>query len=224
MTAARTLFKKESKPIVEHGHKKFAFLDELRLMTSCMVAYAYWQAELTAGKIRTLSVETPFNFLVSESLGEFSSGRFDAVVEWNGHLWVRDYKCSTTRKDWFERNLDPNDQAERYIVGLRTKVTDKKIMGVLFEVLWNQDEKKQPEIYVSTSTRTEAQLDSWKNDQEYWLRALDLARQSDQWAMNDKACWNCPYHLVCKSPNSNGQASALRSVAKFNPYDNMKET
>jgi hypothetical protein len=221
---AEKLWQKEKPPAPptnDYKAKKWAFLDSGRLLEACKVAHAFWSKQMQSGVIQDIEIETPFTAHIKDD--EHTSGRWDAIIKWSGKLWLKDHKTSTKDKSFFDRGLEPNDQASRYIYAAQ-QATNQRIEGVVFEVMFH-DASKKPTMFASMTSRTETQIKTWLDEQNYWLDALAYARNNDMYPQNETACTFCDFHIVCKGMNENMQTSILKgNLFKHEPYDSMRET
>lgn len=210
---------------------KFGFLDHRRFILTCQKAYERWQDEKAKGKIEVLAVEQFFT--VELHPGYFIAGRWDQVIKWMGKVWIRDWKTTTKDKATFERQLDPNDQAIRYIVG-GGLVHGRDIEGVVFEAAYNAREPSRKkdtgikletkfcEIYSSNTSRNVIQKENWKKEELLRSRQLKLYREEDIWPMDTGKCDWCEFHDVCKSSSEPTMESKLKQNFKLSPWDCSK--
>ncbi len=198
---------------------KFAFYNGQRLIKTCQKAFEHVQEEKKEGKFEVLAVEQPFNVEVAPGL--FTGGRADQIVRWMGKIWGRDFKTTTKDKATFQKQLDPNDQAMRYIVG-ESKVTGQEVAGIIFEAVYNS-KTEGPTIYSVLSTRNQWQKEIWLAEQEVVARDLKNARELDIWPMDTagKCDW-CPYHPVCRASSAGSMEGILKQNYKYEPWDHTK--
>ena len=197
---------------------RWDFLTELRLLQSCKVAFLAWEKEKRLKVFEVIAIEQPFNVELSD--GSRTSGRFDQVVKWNGKVWGRDFKTSSKMGKFYERSLEPNDQFSRYTFA-GSKLHGVQIQGQIIEVLYNT-KKDGPSIHQFLATRTATQLEVWERDQRHYNMELNTCREVDNWPMNENACFNCEYHVICKSPTENIMQDRLSNDYDFSPWDNTK--
>lgn len=203
---------------VEPG-SKFAFLDSLRLVKTCQAAYEHWKVEKSQNKIEVIAVEQPFNVEVAPD--HFIGGRADQIVRWMGRLWGRDFKTTTKDKATFTRQIDPNDQAMRYIVG-ESAIHGNEVQGIIFEAAYNA-KTVGPVIYSLQSTRNKYQKDNWLKEVEINSRQLKMYREEDIWPMDTSGkCDWCEYHKVCKLGSPQSMEAVLKSDYKFQVWDHTK--
>jgi hypothetical protein len=196
---------------------KWDFLTRARLMKSCEVAHEKWLEEKKQGKIEVLAVEQPFNVEVADS--EFTSGRFDQIVRWNGKIYGRDFKTSSKEGAFYARGLDPNDQFTRYTFA-EQQLSGQRVEGQIIEVLYNS-KKEGPRITPYLSTRTQWQLDDWKADEIFMRETLNRAREQDRWPKQEHNCSFCQFHSVCKMGSMGSQQAKLKQEFSQKPWDNM---
>lgn len=197
---------------------KFAFYNNLRLTKTCQVAYEHWQKEKKDNKIEVVAVEQPFNVRLFD--GSFTGGRADQVIKWNGRLWGRDFKSTTKDKATFTKQLEPNDQAIRYIVG-ESELHGQEIQGIVFEAVYNA-KTVGPTIYSVNSTRNIYQKEQWLAEQALNNRLLKIYREEDMWPMDTGKCDWCEYHKVCNMKSMGSMESIIRSDFKHQPWDHTK--
>lgn len=197
---------------------KWSFLTQERLIQSCGVAFKVWQTEKAQGKIIVLAVEQPFNVETNET-GEYTSGRFDQIVRWNGKIYGRDWKTSSKDGMYYQRGLDPNDQFTRYTYA-EQKLAGERVQGQMIEVLMN-NKSKGPIITNYLATRTQWQLDDWEQDEKFHRDTLRRARELDIWPKSEVSCTFCPFHSVCKMGSMDSQQAKLKSEFTQRAWDNM---
>lgn len=208
-----------------HPEAKFSFMTRLRLMQSCTVAFRHWQHEKEVGKIEVLAVEQPFNVELVPGSGEFTSGRFDQIIRFNGRVWGRDFKTTSKDTKFYDRSLTPNDQFTRYTFA-ESLLKGERVRGQFIEVLYNAKETKSksggPEISTFLAERTDFEIDDWLNDEMFTRRTIKQSREEDRWPKNEKGCTFCQFHSVCKIGSENGQLSKLRAEYVQREWDNTK--
>lgn len=199
---------------------KFSFMTKMRLIQSCKAAYDHWEKEKQQGRIEVIAIEQPFNVEIHPDSGEYTSGRFDQIVRWNGKVWGRDFKTTSKEGIFYQRGLDPNDQFTRYTFA-ESELCGEQVFGQIVEALYNS-KKQGPSITQYVSSRTLWQIDDWKADELQIRRQLQLSREHDVWPKNEKACTFCPFHSVCKMGSMASQQAKLDAEFVTRPWDNTK--
>ena len=203
---------------------KFKYLDRLRLVDTCKFAFEAWKKEKDAGKIKVIGVEQPFNVQLGET-DIFISGRADQIIEYNGKVYDRDFKTTSKDEFFFTREVDPSDQAIRYIYGL-SRLHGQHIQGVYFEAILNKNLKTKPKENISMftvlSSRVKPQLDQWEKEQIFINDELKNCRDKDIWPMQEISCSFCDYAKVCRLTNENAMVNELKSSYKYSPWDSTK--
>lgn len=199
---------------------KFSFMTKLRLMQSCKIAYDHWEKEKKMKAIEVIAIEQPFNVELEEGSGEFTSGRFDQIVRWNGKVWGRDFKTTSKEGMYYQRGLDPNDQFTRYTFA-ESELCGEQVHGQIIEALYNS-KKQGPSITQYVSSRTLWQINDWKRDELHIRKQLTASRESDTWPKNERACTFCPYHSVCKMGSEGSQMAKLDAEFSVRAWDNTK--
>ncbi len=198
---------------------KWDFLTEGRLVKSFEAAFDHWKREKFQNKIEVLAIEQPFNVEIVPGSGEYTSGRFDQIIRWNGRVWGRDWKTSSKEGMFYSRGLDPNDQFTRYTFS-EQELAGTRVEGQFIEVLYNS-KKKGPEITVYTSSRTQWQLDDWKADEMFMRETIRRAREQDRWPKQEHSCGFCQFHSVCKMGNESAQMNTLKQHFEQRAWNNM---
>ena len=198
---------------------KFDFLTRERLMQSCVAAYKNWQKEKSNNKIQVLAVEQPFNIEVVPGSGEYTSGRFDQIVRWNGKVYGRDWKTSSKEGMFYSRGLTPNDQFTRYTFAEQA-LAGQRVEGQIIQVLYNS-KKKGPEITDYVASRSQWDLDDWRADEMFHRKTLDRAREEDRWPKQEHSCGFCQFHSVCKMPSEPSQRAKLKAEFTQRAWNNM---
>lgn len=204
---------------------KFDFMTRTRLQQSCFMAYQYWLEEKRKNQIQVLVVEQAFNVELGEGTGEFTSGRFDQIIRWNGRVWGRDFKTSSKDGMYYQRGLTPNDQFTRYTYA-ESKLSGERVSGQLIEVLYNGKSTKAgpkgPTITPYPVARTDFELSDWERDELVIRKELQLARETDTWVKNEEHCTFCHFHSVCKTGTLASQMSKLEYEFETREWDNTK--
>ncbi len=218
MAAAVAYYNEKFKKPVEVGDK-WDFLTRDRLINSCVKAYEWWKIEKAAGKIVVLAVEQPFNVQIGNSNGEFTGGRFDQIVRWNGKVYGRDFKTSSKEGAYYARGLDPNDQFTRYTYA-EQKLSGTRVEGQIIEVLYNA-KKSGPTITPYIAGRSQFQLDDWEADELFMRETIARAREQDRWPKQEHHCTFCNFHSVCKMGTEGAQKAKLKQEFTQVPWDFM---
>lgn len=216
MTAAQPFVRPPAK-------STFMFQDKERWMLTIGALTKFYLEEKAKGAITVLGIEQPFHIQFPD--GITIGGRFDQLIKWNNRVWIRDWKTTSKRADWFANQLDPNDQAMRYIYaasclthgvgddGLPLRVID----GTIFVAITNM-KTVGPEIRPITSSRSMTQLRAWVQDKMFIHRQMAMCREEDIWPMNEVACTFCDYRTVCTQPSEAGMEQMLRNAFLLRPW------
>ena len=199
---------------------KWDFLTKARLIESCAVAFKHWQGEKRKKQIVVLAVEQ--NFILPFPDGEYTGGKADQIVLWNGKPWGRDFKTTSKEKKYYERTVDPNDQFTRYTWGVE-KLSGQPVSGIIVEALYNAKSvkagQKGPEIWTLLATRSLDQVQQWERESVTFNKILNVIRNDDQWPMEESNCSFCPYHSVCSRPTERAQMAKLESEFNVEPWN-----
>lgn len=218
MAAAIQYYNKKFPRPIPAGDK-WDFLTIDRLISSCKKAYEFWKVEKSSGKIVVLAIEQPFNIEIVPGSGEYTSGRFDQIVRWNGKIWGRDFKTTSKEGMFYTRGLTPNDQFSRYTFA-EAELSGQKVEGQIIETLYNS-KKAGPQITPYTANRPIFMLEDWKRDEMLHREWLAMSREKDVWPKEENNCGFCQFHSVC-AMNTEGAAKAkLKQEFSQRPWDNM---
>lgn len=204
---------------------KWIYVDHVLLMKAFKEAFFLWEKQKTQGAIKVVGSEMPWNVQMPD--GTIIGGRNDQLWKWNGLLWICDFKFSSKNKEKYDKEVEPNDQATRYIYGA-TKLHGGDVQGIIFEVLHHEKNKEsnKVEIFQSTTQRTSSQLKQWEKEQIHLNEQLANNRKKDIWPMREltgawdnKGCEWCEYANVCRKPSEASAAAALSADFKLSPWD-----
>ncbi len=208
---------------------KWHYLDPLRFAQTCGELYKLYLKESTEKIIKVFNIEQSFNFDFPD--GEQGGGRFDANMDWNGQLWVRDWKTTTKQANWFAMGLNPNDQATRYAYALsrlrgwssENPVNSLKAAGVIFYVIQNLPGGKtasaKPVISHHMITKSLGDLLTWESEQLFIHKQIAFCRDNDVWPMYETHCGFCDYANICRQPSDASREYKLRTEYAYKPWD-----
>lgn len=216
MTAAKPLFKPPTK-------STFMFQDTQRWMNTVVALTKFYLEEQKKGNITVIGIEQPFHIQFPD--GVTLGGRFDQLIKFNGRVWIRDWKTTSKKADWFANQLDPNDQAIRYIyaasclthgvdeAGMPNRVID----GTMFTAIVNM-KTVGPEIRPITSSRNMTQIRNWVRDKMFIHKQMQMCRDEDIWPMNEVNCTFCDYRMVCSQGSEAGMEMMLKGSFLLRPW------
>jgi hypothetical protein len=129
-------------------------------------------------------------------------GHFDRAVNWQGGVWVADHKTSAYAVDerFFEK-FSPDNQMSTYSYAGRI-VWSLPIKGIIINAV--QIGVTFSRFQRGFTLRSDAQLDEWRRDLDYWLSMAEYFATTGYYPANDKSCGmygGCQFRPVCsKSP------------------------
>lgn len=196
---------------------KYDFLTGKRLLASCKDTYEHWKKERDQGRLIVLQSELAFSVALKDGV-TLIGGRADEILRWGGKLWGRDFKTSSKMGPFYERTLEPNDQFTRYTLA-ESLLCGEQVQGQLVEVLYNT-KKEGPKLVTLTTTRTQAQLAQWEDEQIYInTQVLAKYREDDIWPQHEINCPFCPFRVICKAPNEASAMAQLKQGFEHKPWD-----
>lgn len=220
IVAGRKLFKGST-------HPKFEFQNLERWMVTIAKLYKFYEAELALGKIKVLSIEQPWmlQFPDHKAVG----GRYDQLIEWDGRIWVRDWKTTSKQLNWFGSNLKPNDQGIRYLWGTSALqfgvdadgIPNKMIDGIMFTAIYNT-KTVGPEIQPFPITWSKEQVRIWVKEQMHIHKQMKMSYDEDIWPMEEANCTFCDYKKVCELPSESAMENMLKLNYLLSPWDHTK--
>lgn len=218
---------------------KFEHLTLTRFQETVRYMMKFFDEEKKQNYVKTIAVEQPFNFEFPD--GNQGGGRFDAIIQYGGNSWVRDYKTTSKRIDYFRESLDPNDQATRYVYALSlaqgwTSTNSRiaaKASGVEFVAIQNlkpvEGKRKgttpnlnPPKSEKILITRSNDQLVRFEQEQLMIHKTMDMYRQADIWPMEENNCSWCDYKQICRASTDDQRQYKLKTEFTYSPWDHQK--
>lgn len=211
---------------------KWSHLDLVRFTRTIDLVSKLLDEERSKGFVKTLAVEQPVNFEFPDGMS--GGGRFDAIIRMGSNTWIRDWKTTTKRIDYFRSSLDPNDQATRYIYALSlaqgwsssSPKDSTKAAGVEFVIIQNLKPTKtapnHPKVEKVQISRSNQQLVQFEKEQLFIHKMMDTCRNEDMWPMEPTNCSFCDYQRVCRTGSDGSKEAILKAEYLFQPWDHQK--
>lgn len=228
-TKAKEAFKLASKEAtaywMENGEdqkagSKFDWFTTARLYQSFVKSFEHWVAERKKGQIKVLAVEQYFSIELPD--GEYTSGRIDEAILYNGELWGRDYKTTMKPEEWFAKGMSPNNQVKTYTYG-NAKLAGRSARGIIIQAMYNakstKKEDKGPLVYEKIIECSDYELNQWEKEQVHWNKILKLCREEDIWPQSEVNCQYCNYQYVCLKSTEASMVHALENKYKIKLRD-----
>lgn len=207
---ARALLDWEDPPI---GHKHDWYTYD-RVVKTLEEGYRVWTKEKSDGRIKVLFSEQSFELeipdcFMPDGTPEVYGGRIDQIIEWNGALWVRDFKTTSRMGSGFQDRFDPNNQLTGYVWAAGLLSGGRKVDGAIVEVPYNT-KTKGPEIHQFLSTRSTGQIDQFLASQRMERRIIRMMEEATPelgmlaWPMRTAACddyGGCFFRNACRQDN-----------------------
>jgi len=176
---------------------KKAYLTDSRLENSCRKAFDNWVHEKSTGRYNVLFTEQAFDLALPN--GRRFGGRFDQILEWNGKLWIRDFKTVSRMGKTYGEQFEPNNQMTGYVWAAQ-ELSGRRVEGVIIDVCYNT-KNLGPEFYEFLTTRTTAHIDRWTETVEAEIEEIDNYYKADHFPMRTGACHDfggCYFRDACK--------------------------
>lgn len=177
-------------------HRK-GYLDLGRLRKSTDEAFDSWCREKQLGYYKIIASETPFSLPLPS--GRQFAGRLDQILEWNGQLWIRDFKTVGRKEDWKEK-FNPAHQFSGYVWAAE-QLSGRRIAGVIVDVVYNI-KTKGPEFHPTLANRSSSDIASWLEWVEFEYDNWERYIEKDVWPMRTSACGDyggCFFRGACNS-------------------------
>ena len=175
-------------------HKK-GYLDLGRLRKACEESFRTWVDEKKQGFYKIVGTETAFELPLPS--GRLFTGRLDQILEWNGRLWIRDFK-TVGRKDNWKLRYNPDHQFTGY-VWAASQLSGRPIDGVIVDIVYNI-KTKGPEFHPTLASRTQDDIDNWIEWVEYEYDNRERCIETGVWPMRTSSCNNyagCYFRECC---------------------------
>lgn len=205
------------------SYTTFDWQTKERLTENFVALYKMYVEEKKLGNIKVLAIEQPFNIMFEGGIP--IGGRWDQLIQWNGRVWLRDWKTSSKQLQYFKSGLEPNDQAIRYIYATsclqfgqdENYYPNKVIDGALFVHIYNTKTVKPTYQSVPVS-RTLNQIKTWVDEQKFIHKQMEICREEDTWPMHEVSCSFCDYRMVCNAPSNGSIEHQLKQQYVLSPW------
>lgn len=147
------------------------------------------------------------------------SGHLDRVVEFAGETFVADAKTTTTTiSAEYYRRYEPDNQMSLYTLASKL-VFKTPVKGILLDVA--QIAVGFTRFDRGVTYRTEAQLEEWLRDAQYWIGQAEKFSFNGYFPMNDKSCFLCKFKGICSKDPSVRQIFLERDFIR-KPHDPLE--
>jgi len=199
-------------------NSKYSFVNEERLQETCLRLFKWWLEEKEHSKVEVLAVEQPFNVEIAPDI--FIGGRADQIIQVGSDIYGRDWKTTGQQLNWFFSKLKPDHQFFLYTLA-ESIVQNRRVHGQVIVGIYNE-KTKGPEIKAATVNYTQHELNEETENLLWWIDKINDSRKRDLYPKNERACWNCPFRIVCKAESDMGKLSILKSRFQHKPWDHTK--
>lgn len=200
------------------------YLTISRLASGCEMAFKRWLDEKRLGHIKVLHTEQTFDLqLPFDDVPLRYGGRIDQVIEWNGKLWIRDFKTTTMMGRTYAFQFDPDHQISGYVWAVR-ELSGRDVEGALIETVYNT-KTKGPEFHDFLVTRSRNAIEEWQQDMRTEL--IDMKRNMDasRFPKRTVACddyGGCQWREVCLKDSWYTRERLLEASTVHEPWDFMR--
>ena len=163
-------------------HKK-GYLDLGRLSKTCLAAFDSWKEEKRRGYYKVVATEMAFDLTLPG--GRRFTGRLDQILEWNGRLWVRDFKTVGRMDDW-KAKYNPDHQFTGYTWAAQ-QLSGRRVDGTIIDIVYNI-KTKGPEFFPTLAARSSSDIQQWLEWVEFEGENWDRYCTTDKWPMRTSAC------------------------------------
>ncbi len=179
-----------------HDHKK-AYLTTARLESACSQAFDIWLNEKASNRYEILFSEQSFDLELPS--GRRFGGRFDQILEWNGNLWVRDFKTTSRMGKTYSQTFDPHNQMTGYVWAAQI-LSGRRVEGVIADVVYNT-KNQGPTFHEFLATRNTGHIERWVQTVDFELGEIDRMHEEMCFPMRTGACHDfggCYFRDCCK--------------------------
>jgi len=181
-------------PPLEHTK---SYLDIGRIRKACEESFRTWVDEKKQNFYTIIGAETPFELPLPS--GHLFTGKMDQLIEWNGRLWVRDFKTVGRKPkggNW-KPQFNPDHQFSGYVWAAQ-QLSGRPVDGVIVEIVYNI-KTKGPEFHPTLCSRTKEDLDNWVEWVEFEYDNRKRCIETGVWPMRTTSCgdYNGCYFREC---------------------------
>lgn len=176
---------------------KKSYLDLGRLTKTCTEAFDIWLREKQNGYFKVIMTETAFDLPLPS--GRRFTGRIDQIFEWNGRLYLRDYKTTSRMGKNYALKFEPSHQFTGYIWAAE-QLAGREIEGARIEVVYNT-KTAGPEFHSFLTTRSRGHIEAWLEWVEFEWENWARFSETETWPMRTNACddfGGCYFRDCCK--------------------------
>lgn len=124
-------------------------------------------------------------------------GHIDRGVEFNGHIYVADYKTTKSLSRQFFADFELSHQITGYTLAGGI-IFNKPLRGALIDGIALQVGGVQ--FARHPANRTEGQITEYLSTVQHVIDGAERAHDEDSYPMNTSACYFCQYKELCKQP------------------------
>ncbi len=179
-TAFAVATKEWEDPPLEH---KKSYLDLGRLRKACEESFKMWVDEKKQGYYKIIGSETSFEIPLPS--GRLFTGKMDQLLEWNGRLWIRDFKTLGRKEDW-KLKFNPDHQFTGYVWAAE-QLSGRAVDGVIVDIVYNI-KTKGPEFHPVLANRTAEDIENWLEWVEHEYDNRERAIETGVWPMRTSSC------------------------------------
>jgi hypothetical protein len=170
-------------PPLEHTK---SYLDRTRLVKACRLRFDEWMKEKVTGNVKVIGVEAGFTIPLPS--GRIFAGRIDQVIQWNGRIWIRDWKTlgRKPKAGNFKRKFNPGHQFTGY-KWAEQELSGRNVDGVIAYVVYNI-KSTGPDFYPTLLNRSSGDVEHWMEWVEDAYDEWERRMETGSWPMRTSAC------------------------------------
>lgn len=154
---------------------------------------------------------------------EYFAGKMDQIIDWNGNLWVRDWKTSGWKPSGgWDKKFNPDHQFSGYTWAAK-QLSGRRVQGVIIDIVYNI-KTKGPEFHPTMASRSQDDIDNWLEWIEFEYALYRRSEKTGIWPMRTTSCDNwggCYYRQACNEASWFSIEQWLQERTKYSVWDPM---
>lgn len=157
-------------------------------------------------------------------LGGFTfTGRLDALVEWDGQLYVMEHKTTSMLGTTYFKQFEMSMQIDGYIYAAE-QLTGRRCLGVLVNAMQPRTKTKKLEDHFARDPigRTQFEREEFVREVPLLIKDILKSEESGEFVRSKRSCFSynyqCPYWDLCKYGEDEKMITRDFNVEKWEPY------